>query len=260
MKAEADYDPVSLVADHISARAAEQHQAEVEGRVDAVDAAAMTVAILPEHGAEVTLHADAATRISRNGAAATLADLRVGDRADARYDAATFVASRIEARSEAPPQQQEIEGKVTAVAAAAVTITPEHGSAVTLAIDTTTRIFLHDAAATLADVKVGQRAHASYNGTTLVASILRVQNEDPESQSAEVEGKVTAVSATSITIAPEHSSPVTLTIDATTRITRDDHVIAVGDIRVDDRADAHYDRTTMLAQRIQIEGDHEHHD
>src|SRR5436305_6110254 len=76
MRAEADYDPVSLVDDHILARAAQHRQAEVEGRVTAVNATAGTLSIAPEHGgADVALHADSTTRISRNGAAATPPDL-----------------------------------------------------------------------------------------------------------------------------------------------------------------------------------------
>ena len=40
------------------------------------------------------------------------------------------------------------------------------------------RLFLRGTPATLAVVQVGQRAHASYDGATLVAVVLRVQNGD----------------------------------------------------------------------------------
>lgn len=176
MRAAADYDPVSLVADHILARAAEHHQAEVEGKVTAVNATAGTISIAPEHGGgAVDLHTDSATRISRNGAVATLADVKVGDAAEARYDATTKLASRIEARSERPQPLAQVEGTVTAVTASSFTITPEHGGPVTLNVNATTRYFLRDAPATLADVKAGQHAHASYDRTTLLAAVVRVQ-------------------------------------------------------------------------------------
>jgi len=256
MKAEADYDPVSLVADHIRARAAQQHQSEVEGTVSAVDATAGTLSITPQHGGtDVALKTDSATRISRNGAVATLADIKVGDKAEARYDATTKVASRIEARSAPQQPLAQVEGKVTAVTTASVTITPQHGGPVTLTIDATTKIYLRGTAATIADVAVGQRAHASYNRTTLLAAVLRVQNDNPPPATAAVEGSVTAVSATAITIAPHHGNPVALVIDATTRITRGGHAATAADIRVGDRAEAVYATATLLAQRIEAEGD-----
>ncbi len=262
MKAEADYDPVSLVADHINARAAEQHQGEVEGKVTAIDTAAGTagtIAIAPEHGSEVALHTDSATRISRNGAAATLADIKVGDSAEARYDAATLLASRIEARSGNPNPQPhaEVEGMVTAVDGSSLTITPEHGGPVVLTVDATTRFFVHDTPATLADVHTGQRAHASYDKTTLLAALVRVQSDgNPEPATAAIEGRVTVASTTSVTIAPEHGNPVTLAIDASTRITREGHATTAADIKVGDRAEALFVRATLLAQRISLGGSH----
>jgi len=254
MQAEADYDPVSLVADHIHARAAEHHQAEVEGKVTAVDATAGTISIDPEHGAAVALHTDSTTRISRNGAAATLADIKVGDSAEARYDATTLLASRIDARSERPQPLAEVEGKVTAVGASSVTITPEHGGPVALKVDATTKFFLRGTPATLADVKVGQRAHASYDRTTLLAAVVRVQNDNPQPTTAAIEGSVTAVSATSITIAPEHGNPVTLTVDSSTSITVHGHAATAADIKVGDRAEALYVTATLLAKRIEVQG------
>jgi Cu/Ag efflux protein CusF len=261
MQAEADYDPVSLVADHIRARAAEHHQADVEGTVTAVDATAGTISIDPEHGAAVDLHTDSTTRISRNGAAATLADIQAGDSAEARYDATTMLASSIEARSGHPQPLAQVEGKVTAVDASSVTITPEHGGPVKLTVDATTKFFLGDAAATLADVKVGQRAHASYDRTTLLAAVVRVQNDNPQPTTAAIEGGVTAVSATSITIAPEHGNPVTLTIDSSTRITVNGHSATAADITVGDRAAALFVTATLLAQRIEDHPSHggDHH-
>lgn len=258
MKAEADYDPVSLVADHVNARAAEQHQGEVEGKVTAVDPAG-TISIASEHGADVVLHTDSATRISRDGAAATLADIKVGDSAEARYDATTLLASRIEARSGNPNPQPhaEVEGMVTAVGTGSLTITPEHGGPVVLTVDATTKFFVHDTPAALADVHTGQRAHASYDKTTLLAAVVRVQNDgNPEPATAAIEGRVTAASTTSVTIAPEHGNPVTLVIDASTRITREGHAATAADITVGDRAEALFVRATLLAQRINLGGSH----
>jgi hypothetical protein len=178
MRAEADYDPVSLVADHINARAAQHAQAEVEGKVTAVDATAHTISIAPEHGgADIALHTDSSTRISRNGAAATLADIKVGDVAGARYDATTKLASRIDARTAPPQPPAYVEGTVTAVGASSVTIAPEHGgSPVTLTIDASTRILRNGHTATAADLKAGDRAEALYVRATLLAKAIEARS------------------------------------------------------------------------------------
>ena len=68
----------------------------------------------------MALKTDSSTKISRNGGAATLADIKVGDRAEARYDATSMLASRIEARSAQPQPLAQVEGKVTAVASGSV--------------------------------------------------------------------------------------------------------------------------------------------
>ncbi|HEX3555831.1 MAG TPA: DUF5666 domain-containing protein [Thermoanaerobaculia bacterium] len=254
MAAAADYDPVSLVADHILARAAQHQQAAVEGKVSAVDATAGTISITPEHGGtDVALHVGASTRISRNGTVATLADIKVGDAAEALYDVTTKLALRIDARGERPQPLSQVEGTVTAVTGTSLTITPEHGGPVTLKVDASTRYVLDGAAATLADVKVGQRAHASYDRTTSLAAVVLLQNVTPPTALAVIQGRVTAVSATSITIAPEHGSPVTLVIDSSTVITRRGRTATAADVHAGDHAEALYVPATLLAKRIETE-------
>jgi len=74
---------------------------------------------------------------------------------------------------------------------------------------------------------------------------------------------VTAAGPTSLTVAPEHGTPVSLTIDSHTVITVNDQPATAADVKVGDRAEARYDRTSGLASRIAIEreGDSsgEHH-
>jgi hypothetical protein len=148
-----------------------------------------------------------------------------------------------------------VEGRVTAVTGTSLTITPEHGGPVTLNVDATTLYFLREAPATLADVKVGQHAHAAYNPTTSLAAVVLVQDDNPPPAVAAVEGSVTAVAATSITIAPEHGNPVTLVIDTSTLITRGGHIATPADIKAGDRAEALYVTATLLAKRIEARGE-----
>lgn len=68
----------------------------VEGKLTAVDNVAQTVTIQGKKGQIVTLQVNEATKIELNEVHASLADLTVGDRAEARFDPATFIASKIE--------------------------------------------------------------------------------------------------------------------------------------------------------------------
>jgi hypothetical protein len=258
MKAEAGFDPVSFVALRIEAKPADGghgHQAHVEGTVGAVDAGAGTITINPRTGAPVSLTTSSSTRITRNGAAATLADLKAGDRVAAQYDPTTKVATRIEAESETEHEPSEVEGSVTAVSATSITIAPHSGDPVTLTLDATTVIFLNGHRAAAADIKVGDRAEAVYDATAKIAARIAVEREEQEP--AEVEGQVTAASATSVTIAPHEGSPVTLTLNSSTRIIANDKPGTAADIKVGARAQALYDRTTLVALGIRVSTGHD---
>ncbi len=255
MRAEAEYDPVTLIANRLVARdAGNQDQARVRGMLTAVDATAGTLSITPEHGSAVDLKTDAKTRISLNEAPATLADLHTGNAAAAAYDATTMVASSLAARSDSAPHLRQIEGRVTAVGTGTLTITPEHGADVTLKTDSTTKFFKHGAVIALADVHVGDHAHGAYDSTTMIAAVIIVQSSNPVPQLSHVEGTVSAASASSITVTPHSGTAVTLTIDATTHIDIHGHSGTAADIHTGDRVAARYDATTMLAKQIEDAG------
>lgn len=264
LKAEAGFDPVSFVALRIEAEPADGgghgEPAHVEGTVGAVDAGAGTITINPrDGGAAVSLTTSSSTRITRNGAAATLADLKAGDRVAAEYDPATRIATRIEAESETEHEPSEIEGQVTAVSATSITIAPHSGDPVTLTLDATTVIYVNGQRAGAADVKVGDRAQAEYDAATKVAAKIAVERETNQ-EPAEIEGQVTAASATSVTIAPHEGSPVTLTLNSSTRIIANDKPGTAADIKVGARAQALYDRTTLVALGIRVSTGHDGHD
>ena len=282
MLAAAEFDPVSLIAHEVVVRdAGNDDQAHVRGKITAVDATAGTVGIQgagqaagddrvsedahsQAPGTTVNLKTDATTRISLNGAPATLADLAVGQFAEAEYDATTMLASKIAARANDHPQPlRQVEGTVTAASATSLTIAAEHGAPVTLTVDSTTKIFVRGRPATAADIHVGDHAHAAFDGTTMVAAVVMVQRSQQPPVTAEVDGAVAAVSSTSITITPKHSAtPVTLTIDTSTIILTQQHHGSPGtlaDIQVGDRVEARYVTATMLAKLIVVHaGGHGH--
>jgi len=102
MRAEAEFDPVSFVAFKIDAEQQDHpaDKAHVSGKVTAVDKGAGTITIDPEHGNPVTLGTDNSTRIRLDGDPATLGDIPVGAKAEAKFDRATNIASKIEAETE----------------------------------------------------------------------------------------------------------------------------------------------------------------
>ena len=94
---DAEYDPTTLAAFSIDVNS-ETEDAEVEGTVFAVDTTNGTVTITPAGGgANITLFVNAATEIDVNDEGGTLADIQVGMPIKAEYDAATMLASEIEA-------------------------------------------------------------------------------------------------------------------------------------------------------------------
>ncbi len=251
-RAEAHYDPASNNALRLEVRVVGGTPAlRVEGTVTAVDARASSLTLTPRTGNPVDLTTDANTRISLNEAAATLADIPVGARAQARYDGTTHVASQIEVEVEDDDEEGEVEGRVTAASAAAITITPAQGAAVDLTADGSTRIRLNGRIVALAEIPVGARAEAHYDRTTFVASRIEAVATPPSpGGNREIEGRVTAVSATSLTLTPRHGAAVVLVLDAATVIVRDGHPATAADLRVGDEAEARYDATTLLAKSV----------
>src|SRR4029077_19106766 len=93
----------------------------------------------------VTLKTDERTEITRNGQPGTIADLRIADKAQAKYDLGSLLAQKIEATGGADVQFQRVEGAVSAVDERenSLTIAPVHeGEPVTLHVSSKTYITL----------------------------------------------------------------------------------------------------------------------
>src|SRR5205807_2664257 len=157
------------------------------------------------------------------------------------------------ARQAGSPHREggELGGQVTAVTASSLTIAPEEGPPVTLGTKASTVVILDGAPSTLAAIVVGDKARALYDRTTLVAAAIEA--ESPHHELAEIEGKVTAVTASSLTITPEEGAPVTLGTDASTVVILDGAPSKLSAIVVGDKARALYDATTLIAAGIQAQ-------
>ncbi len=166
-----------------SVLAKKKHQAKAKGNITAIDTVASTVTILDrKSGEEVTVTVDESTRIHKNNKEwATIEDLAVGDKADARYDIETLVAKRIQAKS-AKVKDAKVHGTIAAIdlTAQSVTIQPQEGDPVTVLVTNVTKIERKGAEATLAELVVGDHVNAKYNADTMEASKISAESEASE--------------------------------------------------------------------------------
>jgi len=95
----------------------------------------------------ITLTVNATTVIQLDDKKVTLADLKTDEAVVVEYDRNTKVATRIQAAS---PPPISLDGTITALDAAAGTlqVTTDHGTAVTLSVNTDTRVRLNNSATT----------------------------------------------------------------------------------------------------------------
>src|SRR5258708_17137653 len=147
----------------------------------------------------------------------------------------------------APPPLSEVEGSITAASATSITVHDSHGHDVVLALTSTTIIRKGDQTITAADLKVGDQVHVaalSQNNTT-TALLVIVQTASDE---REIEGTITAASATSITIHDFHGTDVVVALTATTIIRRGDQTLNAAHLTVGEqvhrRAKVHTNTST----------------
>jgi len=229
----------------------------VSGGVDDVNSG--TGAVHFENGSFVTDHT---TRVVRNGKITSLNALTVFDKITAHLPAASALIRSsepepgddraVDIQAEGP-EESEVRGTIAAVGAATVTITPKTGGAdVTVNVTPATLIALSGNAAALGDLTAGSPVEAEYDPITLNAFRIEVENEIED---AEVDGTITAIDTTAgtVTIADALGTPITLFVDASTRIERDDAPATIFDLKVNDPVKAEYNNVTLGAHEIEVE-------
>ena len=235
-----------------SAAAAGGRRSTAKGTLVAIDSKAQTLTVAPAAGPSVTIKVSQSTSIKRKGRSSNFAALRVGDKASVSYNAATNTASSVSDT----PSQYEIHGTVEAVDTAASTLTvasEEGGTSVVLNVDANTVITRNGAAVSLADLLVGDKVEAKYDSATMLASKIEAEAED-----GEVHGTIAAVdtAASTVTITPnDGSADLVLNVTESTVIKRDDAVVTLADLVVGDPVEAKYDTASMVASKIEVEGD-----
>jgi Cu/Ag efflux protein CusF len=182
--------PTTGAEDAVDLQVEGPEQSDVSGTITGIDLVAKTVTITPEEdGAPITVNLTADTIIELEGellgegdltgVPLTIEDLVEGLFVEVVYDSATFNAFRIEVEGE--NEEGYAEGPITAIDLVAGTVTIDcYGTPVTVIVNASTEIERNGAAATLADLQVGDEVMAEYNTVTMIAK--EIEADTPESE------------------------------------------------------------------------------
>lgn len=163
-----------------------------------------------------------------------------------------------------PAHANEVRGAVASVGTDSVTITKADATTVTLTVNAETKLRIPDTdgsgTVTLADLKAGDKvdAHTSATDPTIAVSIS-VKGEYQKGD--EVEGAVSAVGVSSLTITKEDGTSATVTVNAETKLRAPDRdgsgKITLADILVADKVEIYLsatDPTLALSVKVEAEG------
>jgi Cu/Ag efflux protein CusF len=207
------------------------------------------------------------TRVVRNGKIASLKSLTRLDKVTAHLaPSASLVKSSlgvedaVDLQAEGP-EESEVSGKISAVdlAANTVTITPEEGPDVTVNVTVETIIELEGELegegaltgipATINNLVVGLSVEVVYDPVTFNAFRIEVVNEDEEGYA---EGPITGIDLETGTVTIDcYGSPVTVIVNASTKIEHNDETATLSDLQVGDEAMAEYNTVTMIVKEIE---------
>ena len=162
-----------------------------------------------------------------------------------------------------PAHANQVRGAVASVGTDSVTITKPDATTIKLTVNADTKLRIPDTdgsgTVTLADLKAGDKvgARTSTTDPTLALSIA-VKGEYAKGE--EVEGAVSAVGASSLTVTKEDGTSATLTVSADTKLRAPDRdgngKITLADILVGDKVEAYLsatDPTLVLSVKVEVE-------
>ncbi len=177
-----------------------------DGVISAVSATSITLA---EHGVAVTFTINSSTTVTVGSTASTASALAVGEHVrvtPSTSDPTIAGAIQIEL--------VRVEGTLSAASATSITVSTEFGGTATFAIDASTTVTKDGAAATAADLAVGQKVvvtPSASNPTTAASIAIHAK--------VCVSGTISAVSASSLTLTPRSGGSVTFALTAFTTVT-----------------------------------------
>ncbi|MBK7455637.1 MAG: hypothetical protein IPJ46_18500 [Anaerolineales bacterium] len=155
----------------------------------------------------------------------------------------------------------EVEGSISAVSSASLTITPKKGGAnLTVTVDAATRIKRNGKTVLLADLQTGDKVNVKYDKKSFLAMKVDAKakttsGNSNSSSKGEVKGGIASVGSGSLTITPKNGgAPITVTIDGTTRVKRNGKTVSAADLQAGDKVEVKYNKMTMLASKIEAKG------
>lgn len=237
---------------------------EIEGEIIAISADSLTVRT--RSGDVITVTLDGDTIVRSDDQRGVVTDLRVGDHVEIQALPAGTVlkAIRIEVDDDDDDRYVEIEGIVKAITGSTLTIQTADGRSVVVSVTSRTEFRRDDSVVPFSSLTVGDRVEitAARNADgSLEALYVEVDDEsdDGEDDLVELEGKIIAVSSTSITI-HTRSGDVTIAIDSATIIKKDDRHGTIADLSLGQRVEVKATRTgsSYLAKVIEIEDEDDH--
>lgn len=165
----------------------------------------------------------------------------------------------------------QIEGVITAIGSADITVHDSHNQDVKVNITTDTAIYKGNQKLQLSDLKVGDQVHvqAKVSGDATNAIIVILQNsgndggdDNDTSQTMTANGTVKATGSGQITVTTVPKGDVVVKVDDKTIIRKQGTVITLADIKVGDEVNTmgtRIDDHTLQAKQIEVRGVSGHH-
>jgi Cu/Ag efflux protein CusF/frataxin-like iron-binding protein CyaY len=228
----------------------EAGQSRIKGAIRSVDLNRGLVTIAKRGGEDVTIKVTDRTEITRNGQPARLHDLQAGDKATAKYDSRSLVASKIDARGEERAPMVRVDGTFSGVDASSSTVVINplgEGEPVRLTITSATELMLDGRSASLEEMASGFGVVALRPEGSTEAVMVSAESL------AEVRGVIRAVDAEAktVTIDPlSGESLVTLNVTEGTLIGLNGRPATLADLAAGYHARASFDPDSRNARRI----------
>jgi hypothetical protein len=220
----------------------------ITGTVQTIDVGKKNITIKTSTGTSVKLAVGRSTAITRNGVHSSLAGVTLNDSVTGQYKVLTLAATALTASG---PAVTGVSGRTSSVSLATGALSVGSNQ---LQTNANTRIARNGQIVALRQITTRDTlvAHVAM-GTNVALDVLA--DGPPES---EVQGVISTIVGSSITITPDDGSPaVTITVGTGTLIEVNDAPGTLAELQVAQAVDAEYDPTTLVAFSISVNNETE---
>lgn len=216
---------------------------QLEGLLQNIDTANGTLTITTKDGKTVTVTIASNSQVKASGTNTSVFALEPGT--NVKVEERDGVARVINA------QVANVQGTITTLQSNQVTIKPESGGEVTLNVTNQTKIKLEsDQTGTLSDLKTGVKVEAKYDPQTKNAIRILVNAHEK----AEIEGTITQISGSNVTIQTKRGLQATVIVDNNTSIRLErDAAGALSNLKVGLKVHAKFNPTTNACFEIKVQ-------